>query len=65
MLLLGHGNVEKAGLFPHSHNPYFYFFGANSLKNLSYKWGEGGASASHPHVEAIFKRIIRYFLTIQ
>jgi hypothetical protein len=39
MLVLGHGNVEKAELFPHSHNPYFYFLSMNSLKNLPYKGG--------------------------
>jgi hypothetical protein len=39
MLVLGHGNVEKAELFPHFHNPYFYFFGVNSLKNLPYNDG--------------------------
>jgi len=48
MLVLGYGNVEKAELFPHSHNPYFYFFGANSLKNLPYKWGRKAQATPIP-----------------
>jgi hypothetical protein len=39
MLVLGHGNVEKAGLFPYSHNPYFYSLGVIYHINLPYKGG--------------------------
>jgi hypothetical protein len=47
MLVMGHGNVEKAELFPHSHNPYFYFLGVISLKKLPYK---GGREAQAPPI---------------
>lgn len=63
MHVLGHGNVEKAEILPHSHTTYYYLR-IKIPKNYP-KEGEGGASASYPPVEALFKRFISIYLTLQ
>jgi hypothetical protein len=58
---LGSGKTRSLATFPHIR------FGLLSLilpKIFTIKGGEGGASASHPHVEALFKRSVSKNLTL-
>jgi hypothetical protein len=58
---LGLGKTRALATFPQ------IFFGLLSLilpKTFTIK-GMGGESASHPHVETVFKRLIRSYLTLQ
>ncbi len=59
---LGWGKTRPLATFPQIR------FGLLSLimpKIFTIMGGEGGAIASHPHVEALFKRLIRSYLTLQ
>jgi hypothetical protein len=47
MIVLGHGNVEKAELFPHSHNPYYYYLRIKIPIKLPL---EGGREAQAPPI---------------
>jgi hypothetical protein len=58
---LGCGKTRSLATFPQ------ILFGLLYLilpKIFTMKRGEGGASASHPSVEALFKRLIRNYLTL-
>ena len=58
---MGCGKTRSLATFPQ------ILFGLLSLillKIFIMKEGEGGTSASHPHVEALFKRLIRNYLTL-
>ena len=55
----------KSRAFPIFPQPLFLFFGRDLPYKSTIQRGEGGASAPHPPVKALFKRLIRYFLTLQ
>jgi hypothetical protein len=60
---VGSWKCGKSRAFPTFPQPLFLFFEREFPEKFTMKGREGGASAFHPLVEALFKRLIRYFLT--
>ena len=58
---LGWGKSRTLATFPHIHFCLLYLI---LPKIFTMKGGEGGAGASHPNVEAFYKRFIRSYLTL-
>jgi hypothetical protein len=58
---LGWGKARTLATFPQT---LFYLHSLIPPKIFTIKGGEGGASASHPHVEALSRRLFRCYLTL-
>jgi hypothetical protein len=59
---LGRGKTRTLATFP---QVLFCLLSLILPKIFTIQGGEGGASASHPHVEALSRRLIRNYLTLQ
>jgi hypothetical protein len=62
---VGSWKCGKSRAFSTFTQPLFLFFECEFQEKFTMKGGEGGAIASHPPEEALFKRLIRNFLKIQ
>ena len=58
---LGWGKTRTLATFPHI---LFCLLSLILPKIFTIQGGEGGAGASHPHVEALSRRLIRSYLTL-
>jgi hypothetical protein len=62
---VGSWKCGKSRAFPTFPQPLFLFFWCEFPEKFTIQRGEGGASASHPRVETLFKRLIHLNLTLQ
>ena len=61
---VGSWKCGKSRAFPTFPQPLFLFFWREFPEKFTIQGGEGGASASHPRVETLFKRLVHLNLTL-
>jgi hypothetical protein len=61
---VGSWKCGKSRAFPTFPQPLLFLFKNKNTNKITIQGGEGGASASHPPVKALFKRLIRIYLTL-
>ena len=61
---VGSWECGKSRAFLTFPQPLFLFLGREFPEKFTIQGRKGGASASLPPVKALFKRLIRYFLTL-